>query len=236
MRRTSIVLTSSLALALGGCGGGGYGGLATDASAVNVQTQLPAPDPVTALADVTSSRIGPLDRLDINVFGSQELSREITVDATGKIALPLVGQMQAAGLTSSELSSAIADKLRGRYLRDPQVSVGVVEMRSQRFTVDGAVTQPGVYPMAGPTSLMQAVASARGASDLAALNRVAVFRTINSQRMAALFNLKDIREGRSPDPQIFANDIVVVGESAARRRYRDIIQAIPILGVFTPVI
>lgn len=235
MRRKNIIIGGMAVLLLAGCTRS-YGGLAPGATAVDVQQTLPAPGPTSLSADLQTYRVGPLDRLSINVFGAEALSRDMTVDSAGSIAMPLIGQVQAAGMTTAELSAAIADRLRGRYVRDPQVSVGVTEMRSQRFTVDGAVTQPGVFPIVGRMSLMQAIASARGATEFASLERVAIFRTVNQQRMAAVFNLRDIREGRFEDPQIYANDIIVVGENGSRRFFRDIIQAIPILGVFTPVL
>lgn len=82
-----------------------------------------------------------------------------------------------------------------------------------------------------PAPLQQAIASAKGADDLANLDNVAVFRTVGREKMAALFSLKAIRAGRMPDPQIYANDIVVVGENATRRLLKDI-NNIPILGSF----
>ena len=109
-------------------------------------------------------------------------------------------------------------------------------MRSQRVTVDGAVVQPGVYPVFDRMSLVQAIAQARGTTEFAALDQVAIFRTVQSQRMAALFSLRDIREGRLVDPEIYPNDIIVVGESGSRRLLRDILQGLPALGVFTPIV
>lgn len=233
--RLPFVLVSCAAAALGGCAQS-YGGLAPGANAVSVQQALPAPDPMELASALETYRIGPFDRLSIDVFGVEALSREVTVDSAGTVALPLVGQLAAAGKTPMELGKTIADSLRGRYVRDPQVAIGVKEVRSQKFTVDGAVVVPGVYPLVGRVSLVQAIASARGPTEYAELDKVAVFRTINRQKMAAAFSLKDIREGRFEDPQIYPNDIVVVGESGSRRTYRDLLQALPILGVFTPVL
>lgn len=230
-----LLMVAIAASLVGGCTRSS-GGIAPGASAVAVQETLPPPDPMARSNDLQTYRIGPFDKVSINVFGATELTREVTVDSSGAIAMPLIGQIQAAGMTTAELGGAVAERLRGRYLRNPQVSVGVTEMRSQRFTVDGAVNAPGVYPVVGRMSLMQAIASARGATEFAALERIAIFRTVNNQRMAAVFNLRDIREGRYADPQIYADDVVVVGESGSRRFWRDIIQAIPVLGVFTPLV
>jgi polysaccharide export outer membrane protein len=231
--RTSLMSTAAL-LALAACGST-YGGLAGGPGAVAVQSELPAPDSATFESQQQVYRIGPLDKVSINVFGAQDLSREVIVDASGTVSVPLIGEVRAAGLTTKELGETIADRLRGRYVKNPQVSVGLNEIRSQRVTVDGAVNQPGIYPVIGKMSLLQAIAGARGATEYAALDRVAIFRTVNDKRMAALFSLRDIREGRYADPQVYANDVIVVGESGSKRFMKDVLQSIPVLGVFTPL-
>jgi polysaccharide export outer membrane protein len=126
--------------------------------------------------------------------------------------------------------------LKARYLKNPQVSVNIIKAQSKVFTVDGAVRQPGNYPIAGKMTLQQAIATARGADQAANLNNVVIFRTVSAQRVAALYSLKDIRAGRLEDPQIYGNDIIVVGESAARRFLRDFGSMFPMLGQFVPVL
>jgi polysaccharide export outer membrane protein len=135
----------------------------------------------------------------------------------GKLLLPLVGQIQAAGRTPAELSTDIAAALKKHYMKDPQVVVQVKDAQSQKVTVDGAVGQPGVYPLTGPTTLMQAVSLAKGADPkLANPRRVAIFRTINGQRRSAFYDLTEIRSGRQPDPPVYGSDIVVVDTSGAK--------------------
>lgn len=186
--------------------------------------------------NLSNYQIGPLDVIRVEVFGAPELTREAEVDAAGNFSMPLAGGVQAAGRTPAELSDAIAQQLRGRYLKSPQVSVNVVKAQSKTFTVDGAVRQPGNYPIVGRITLQQAIASARGADQAANLNNVVVFRNVRNQKVAALFSLKDIRAGRLEDPQIYGNDIIVVGESAARRFLRDFGSMFPILGQFVPIL
>jgi polysaccharide export outer membrane protein len=186
--------------------------------------------------DLSNYRIGPLDVIRVEVFGAPELTREAEVDAAGNFSVPLAGAIQAAGRTPAELSSAIAAQLQGRYLRNPQISVNIVKAKAKTFTVDGAVKAPGNYPIVGKMTLQQAIATAQGADQVANLNNVVVFRTVNSQKTAALFSVKDIRAGRLEDPQIYGNDIVIVGESAARRFFRDFGNMFPILGTFVPVL
>ena len=149
--------------------------------------------------------------------------------------LPLIGSVMAAGKTAPELSAEIADRLRGRYLQAPQVAVWVSEILSQRVTVDGSVVQPGVYPLTGPTTLIQALSMAKGPDiKLANLSRVVVFRTIGGERSVAVFDLKKIRKGTAPDPEIRGNDIVVVDGSQLKGAWREVIGALPGLAIFRP--
>lgn len=234
MRKLAFALLAIAAAALAGCasnptlGGGG--------SAVRVATSLPPPDQPGMAVDLSNYQIAPLDVIRVEVFGAPELTREAEVDAAGNFSVPLAGAVQAAGRNPAELSGAIAAKLQGRYLRNPQVSVNVVKARPKTFTVDGAVKQPGNYPIIGTMTLQQAVATAQGADQVANLNNVVIFRTVNRQKTAALFSLKAIRAGQLEDPQIYGNDIVIVGESAARRFFRDFGNMFPLLGTFVPVL
>jgi polysaccharide export outer membrane protein len=144
------------------------------------------------------------------------MDREIRVNTSGFISLPLIGSLQAGGKTVQELEYEIAEKLSHAYLQNPQVSVFVKEFTSQRVTVDGAVKKPGIFPITGRTTLLQVVALSEGLDVLADPRAVVVFRTIEGQRMAALFDLVLIRSGESEDPQIYGDDVIVVEQSGAR--------------------
>ena len=204
--------------------------------AVTVASTLPPPDQTGMSVDLSNYRIGPLDEIRVEVFGAPELTREGEVDAAGNFSMPLVGTVQAGGKTPTEMASLVSAQLKGRYLKNPQVSVNIKKARGQTFTVDGAVREPGVYPIVGRVTLQQAIATAKGAGDAANINNVVVFRTVSNRKMAALFNLKDIRAGRLPDPDVYGNDIIVVGESATRRFFEDITRSFPVLGSFIPVL
>lgn len=181
-------------------------------------------------------RIGPLDAIDVTVFQEPDLSTKgSVVDASGKVTLPLIGSMVAAGKTPSALSAEIAARLGEKYLTRPQVSVLVSASVSQKVTVEGEVTEPGVYVIKGPTTLLEAVAMAKGESKVAALNEVVVFRTIDGKRFGAVFDVTSIRKGLAEDPQIRANDVVVVGLSRAKSIWRDIVTSAPLLNVFRPL-
>jgi polysaccharide export outer membrane protein len=110
--------------------------------------------------------------------------------------------------------------------------VTVTEAASQKITVDGAVTKPGVYEMRGSTTLLQAVAMAEGPTRVADLTKVAVFRTIDGRRAVALFDLEAIRQGRADDPQVLGDDIVVVDTSRVNSVMREVLAALPGLAVF----
>jgi polysaccharide export outer membrane protein len=225
---------ATVALGLAACSSGVK--LDESSRAVAVATALPAPDQTGLSRNLSNYRIAPLDQIKVEVFGAPELTREGEVDLAGSFSMPLVGSVTAGGRTPTELGEEVRSKLQGRYLKNPQVSVNVLKAQAQTFTVDGAVQQPGVYPIVGQITLQQAIATARGANDTANINNVVVFRTVSGKKMAALFSLKDVRSGRIPDPDIYGNDIIVVGENATRRFFRDLTSSFPLLNVFVPVI
>lgn len=178
-------------------------------------------------------RIGFGDKLDVRVFQVADLSfEELVVDTSGNISMPLIGAVRGAGRTAGEMASDIAGRLAAQYLRDPQVTVTVKEAASQKITVDGAVTKPGVYEMRGSTSLLQAVAMAEGPTRVADLTKVAVFRSIDGRRSVALFDLSAIRQGRASDPQVLGDDVIVVDTSRLSSALREVVGALPALSAF----
>ena len=195
---------------------------------------LPMPSRADVVAASRPYLIGPFDKLHIDVFGVADLAREVQIDASGRLSFPLIGVVEAAGLTPGELAAAIEARLTGRFVRQPQVTVNLIETVSQVITVDGEVGEPGLYPVIGDMTLIRAVATAGGTTQLAGLENVVVFRTVEGQRYAGLYNLKAIRQGNYEDPQMYAGDVIVVSESTARRLFRDLLTAAPLLT--TPII
>jgi len=187
-------------------------------------TALPPPGRGDLLLQQRSYLVGPFDRVAVDVYGVPELTRTVQVDAEGNIQLPLVGQIAAAGSTTAQLAETIKDRLRGRFVRDPQVIVNA-ETVNQMITVDGDVTEPGLFPVTGRMTLMRAIARAKGVSEYADTHFVVVFRRVNNQDMAALYDLRAIRLGMYADPEVFSNDVVYVGEDRARRLFQTAIQA-----------
>jgi polysaccharide biosynthesis/export protein len=196
---------------------------------------LPPPEGVDLFEQNRPYQIGPFDKLIIDVFGIDELSRkEVQTDAGGRISFPLAGVIEATGKTPSEVERIIEERLRGRFVRNPQVTVNLKETVSQVITVDGEVKEPGLYPVVGRMTLMRAVATAKGLSELAKQDDVVIFRTVKGQKLAGLYNLRAIRRGAYDDPEVFANDVVIVGNSAGRRLFKDGLQVLPAL--LTPLI
>jgi polysaccharide biosynthesis/export protein len=181
-------------------------------------------------------RIAPFDSLAINVFQEPDLSTPasapLQVDASGNINMPLLGTVVAAGRTTNQLASVIASGLSGRYLKNPQVTVAVATSVPEKVTVQGEVNQAGIFDIKSKTTLLQAIALAKGETKLAATNQVAVFRTTNGQRMGALFDVDSIRRGTAPDPVLMADDIVIVGHSRKKEAWQNILSMNPLFGVF----
>lgn len=227
LKRARIVLCLAPAMLACACASapplGGAPGLA-------VVTASDLPRPESGFFEARPYLVGPFDTLTIDVFGVEELSkREVQIDASGRVSFPLVGSLEAAGKTPRQIEQEIEAALAGSYVRDPQVTVNLEETVSQVVTVDGQVREPGLYPVVGRMTLMQGVATASGLTEFAKVDDVVIFRETGGQRYAALYNLGAIRRGIYGDPEIFAGDIVVVGESNSRRLFRDVLAATPLL-------
>ncbi len=203
----------------------------------NAQTPVALPEAAKALATTATPgssayKIGPLDLLEISVFKVPELSKAVQVADVGTINFPLVGEVQAAGRTPQDVERDLTQKLGAKYLQSPQVSVLVKEYNSQRVTVEGAVKKPGVYPLRGPTTLLQTIAMAEGLDTAIASGDIVVFRTTSGKRAAARFDIDAIRSGTSENPALAAGDIVVVTDSALKSAFSNLMKAVPAAGAF----
>ena len=193
------------------------------------ESALPAPDRTDFAVPDRISLIGPLDTIQVEVFGVPDLSREMQVDGSGRIAMPLIGTMDAGGKTASELAADIEGALAGRYVREPDVTVNILSSVSQVVTIDGQVVEPGLYPVTNQMTLLRAVASAKGLGEFADQQDVVILRTVDGRAMAGLYNIAAIRRGLYSDPPIYANDVVIVGDSPQRRLFRDFVSIAPFL-------
>jgi len=224
-------ITTIIALALAGCSGTAF-----DRSALQTGPSAYAMIDADASAQPAAYRIGLLDKLDVIVFQEPELSvRGVEVDPTGKIAMPLIGDVVAEGKTGPELSAVVAKRYAERILENPQVTVSVAESISRKVVVQGEVAQPGVFDMKGATTLLEAIALAKGETRVAAMRDVAVFRTIDGKRNGALFDVAAIRRGEAADPMLQGRDTVIVGISRTKNAWRDVLATAPFLAVFRPL-
>lgn len=227
-RTVQALVVAVLALALAACASTRGGNIPYNVS------DFGTPDTLAATVLDENYKIAPLDTLKVNVFQVEDLSGDYEVDLTGHIAMPLIGSVRAVDLTTDELRTALEAKLGESYLRNPDVTVGITKSAGSNITVDGAVNNPGVFPVNGRITLIQAIAMARGTDQYANERRVAVFRQIGGQRMAAAFDLVDIRRGSEPDPVIYRGDIIIVDGSKTKQAFQDVLRSMPLLNVFTP--
>jgi polysaccharide export outer membrane protein len=229
--RTILLLV--LWLPLAACAGSSAVGI-SPSLVVAEANSLPEPQRADLLAATRPYLIGPFDKLRIDAFEIPELQKDVQIDASGRLSFPLIGVVEASGLTPGELADLIESRLRGRFVKDPQVTVNLEETVSQVITVDGEVKKPGLYPVIGRMTLMRAVATAGGTGEFAKLSDVVIFRQVGAQQMAGIYNLKGIRRGNYKDPEVFANDVIIVGDSQTRRIFKDIIQGSSL--ITTPLI
>ncbi|MEM8976517.1 MAG: polysaccharide biosynthesis/export family protein [Pseudomonadota bacterium] len=208
----------------------GDAGLALSSPASSTPTESVSRN-ATRSERTAAYRIGPSDVLEVSVFKVPELSKTVQVASLGTISLPLLGEVPAAGRTARDIEQELTQKLKATYLQRPQVIVLVKEFNSQRVTVEGAVVEPGVYPIMGSLSLLQLIATAKGFSKNADTT-VTIFRGSRGRRLATKFDVSRIRSGTDRDPHLVAGDIVVVRKSNLKEGFSNFLRALPIVGTF----
>jgi polysaccharide export outer membrane protein len=155
-------------------------------------------------------QIGPEDVLDISVWKNPELSKTMPVRPDGKVSLPLVNDIQAAGLTPSDLRDQLTARL-AEFVPAPEVSVIVREVHSRKVAVVGAVKTPGRYELKSPMTVLEVIALAQGLTDFATRDRIVILRQEGGTTTRIPFNYRKIADG-SPQENFFVRpgDIVVV--------------------------
>lgn len=155
--------------------------------------------------------IGPEDELSINVWKETELTRIVPVRPDGKISLPLINDVQAAGLTPMQLRKDLQQRLK-KFIDDPQVTVVVTKMNSRRVFVVGEVARAGAYPLIPNMTVLQALSSAGGFTQFANVKKIRILRTEDGKQTILYFNYKDVVQGKHPETNILlkASDTIVV--------------------------
>lgn len=199
-----LILTASLVLGLAASAIRGASQNSDAATSARSSSTNPAPtDP--------DYKIGPQDMLRVDVWKEPDISRIVPVRPDGKITLPLVNDVQAAGLTTTQLAAKIAEGLK-KYITSPQVTVGVTEINSRRIFVNGEVARPGAFPLLPNMTVLQALSSAGGFTQFAREKKIYILRMENGKQVKYPFNYKDAVSGKNVEQNIIlqGGDIIVV--------------------------
>jgi polysaccharide biosynthesis/export protein len=183
--------------------------IAQEAPATKTDPSAKTAPPVTSVdADY---KIGPQDVLRIDVWREPDISRIIPVRPDGKVSLPLLNDVQAAGMTAMQLSASLRDGL-SKYLTNPQVTVTVTEINSRRVYITGEVTRAGALPLLPNMTILQALSSAGGFTQFAKLKNIYVLRTEDGKQVKHPFNYKEVVKGNLPEQNILLHpgDVIVV--------------------------
>jgi polysaccharide biosynthesis/export protein len=190
--------------------------LSAGASAAQGTAAQPATAPATSLAVARAPVpadfvVGPNDVLTIMFWRDRDMSGDVAVRPDGKISLPLLNDIQAAGLTPEQLRQAIQTAAR-RFVEDPSVTVIVKDINSRRVFVTGQVAKPGQYSLTGSTTVLQLIAMAGGVLEYADAKHIVVMRTENGQAQSFLFNYSDVtrRKKLKQNIELKPGDTVVV--------------------------
>lgn len=196
--------------------------IAAPALAQDPQPATPAHSVPTAAAAAVAPRatdpvlppgyvIGPDDILSIVFWKDKEMSADAQVRPDGRIALPLIDEVQAAGLTPAQLRERITEESK-KYMEDANVTVVVRQINSLKAFITGEVNRPGTYPLTSPTSVMQLIAVAGGLREYANSKKIVIMRTENGTPKRLPFNYKDVVDGKNlhQNIQLKPGDTVVV--------------------------
>jgi polysaccharide export outer membrane protein len=155
--------------------------------------------------------IGAQDVLDISVWKEAELTRSVPVRPDGKISIPLLNDVQAAGLTPTQLAMRITNDLK-KFVTNPQVTIIVTQINSQRIYILGEVSRAGAYPLLPQMTMLQALSSAGGFTQFANMKKIYMFRMEDGKQVKYPFNYKDVVNGKRPDENVVlrAGDTIVV--------------------------
>jgi len=169
------------------------------------------PAAVQTAAEDPAYKIGPQDVLKIDVWREDQLTRAVPVRPDGKITLPLLDDVQAAGLTPMELAGVIREDLK-KFINNPQVTVSVTEINSRRIYVTGEVTKAGAYALLPHMTVLQALSSSGGFTQFARVKNIYVLRTENGKQIKLPFNYKAAISGKNPEQNIelLPGDVIVV--------------------------
>lgn len=193
-------------------------------------TEFPETDLNTLALDINDDRFKVGDLAEIDVYNVEDLSRSYIVDRTGNIRFPLIGSVEVAGLSPTDLQDVLTEEYGAKYLESPNINVTLEAKDLGRVIVDGAVNKPGVFDIRNVIRLTEAVALAQGIdSETSNGAKVYVIRTIEGRRSILESDLREIRNLQANDPQIIPNDVVFVEDSTGRLVFREFLRTVPLL-------
>lgn len=168
----------------------------------------------TASDEVSTAedRVGVDDTFDVRVYGEADLSGMFRVATDGTVDYPLAGRLQVSGLRTGEIQQLLVNKLKDKYLKEPQVIVTIKDRNSQKISVLGQVAKPGQVGYYPNMTIVDAIASAGGFTGIAAKNSVNLRREVSGKIEMHTFPVADISEGRSPNVMVLPGDVLVVDE------------------------
>jgi polysaccharide export outer membrane protein len=193
------------------------------AGALRMVPELPAP---TNTRDGLDQPLAANDVLQIDVFQADTLDRTVQIDSTGRISLPLVGTVTAAGKTVRQLEAELEQAYGARYLQSPDITVFLKESFGQRVTIDGEVAKAGIYPVSSNSTLIDAVALAGGFRPVADQSKIYVYRDVGNQKLVANYDVAQIRNGKKPNPRIYGGDVIVVFTSQSKVALQNLKEAL----------
>ena len=172
--------------------------------------------------------LGPLDTLRVTVFRVPDLTGEYQISTDGFLEMPLIERYSVRNQTASQVAAALKTRYSQRYLNNPDITIRVINSHQHDVTIEG-----GVYPIPGQTTLLSALALGGGVDpEHGNPRRVAIFRKVGGQTMAAAFDVDDIRKGKMANPAVYPGDTIVVAGDNVRSIFRDVLQSLPLISVF----
>ena len=184
-------------------GAGVFASLVGVSSSAGAQTAAPAPQPApaaqptpTGVTPPADYVIGPDDVLSIVIWREKEMSSEVVVRPDGKISLPLVNELQAAGLTPAQLRSAV-EKAASKWVKEPDATVIVKTINSRKVSILGNVGKAGTYPLTGDMTVLQLIAQAGGLQEYADAKGITIMRKQDGRDITLKFNYKDVVKGKN---------------------------------------
>jgi polysaccharide biosynthesis/export protein len=171
----------------------------------------PATPPAAAPAASAGYVISPGDVIEVQVWKEPDVSKAVPVRPDGKISLPLLNDVQAAGLTASALTANLTEGLK-KFIADPQVTVIVTQVNSQRIYISGEVNRGGTYPLEPGMTVLQGLSSAGGFTSFANVKKIYILRQVDGKQVRYPFNYKDVVKGKNTQENIplLPGDTIVV--------------------------